>query len=114
MTAAERAVTAVAGDAAWLSTPQVAAVLDVSKMTVCRMIQSGQLGASRLRPRSPFRIPRSEVVRVIISARQGLDPTGAPAPPSVTPDGGDRSHTTERDHLTGCTLRPPSGPADPP
>lgn len=109
MSAAEHAVTAVAGDAEWLSTPQVAAVLGVSKMTVCRMIESRQLGASRLRPRSPFRIPRSEVVRVIISARSGLDPTAEPPSPPAAPRTPTRSHTTQPDHPAGGATRPPSG-----
>jgi excisionase family DNA binding protein len=54
------------GDAGHLTTGQLAAALRVCKMTVLRMIDAGELHAVRWpRPVSPYRIPRSEVLRVM-------------------------------------------------
>lgn len=64
------------GDEQYLTTGQFARVLRISKMTVLRMIAAGEIRAERLRPTSPHRIARSELLRVLETSHARSPETG--------------------------------------
>lgn len=66
----------------WLTAAEVAAILRVSKMTVLRMINDGELPAIRVgRNRGQFRVPASAMPEYVAAAWVG----GAPPADSPQP-----------------------------